>query len=239
LKKSEAEKIALKHLVENDFSLFVQWIFLKHHKSPFVFKPFHAKICEKLQQAAEGKIKNLCINIPPRLGKTLIVELFIVWSYIRNRKSKFIYTSYSDKLVLRCSQEIKSYLTSDYFQEMWDIKLRTDTQSKREWETESGGTFYAVSLGGGITGFGAGVTGDEYGGAIIIDDPQKPRDRDSETMVENTIDYYTGTLKSRRNNPKHTPFILIMQRISIQDLVEWVKINEPDMWDFLEKLNRI
>src|SRR5699024_10251770 len=87
--------------------------------------------------------------------------------------------------------------------------------------TEAGGMIYGVGAGGTITGKGAGGMGGMFAGAILIDDISKPDDALSETMRANTIEWFRGTLESRKNSP-NTPIIVIQQRLHEQDLSGWL-----------------
>ncbi len=62
--------------------------------------------------------------------------------------------------------------------------------SEAEWETASGGGLRAVGVGGGVTGFGAGL--------IIIDDPVKSRaEAESQTYRDNIWDWFNDDLYTR------------------------------------------
>lgn len=80
----------------------------------------------------------------------------------------------------------------------------------------------------------SGVSGDEFGGALIIDDASKASSVKSQAEMQNTIDYYNNTLKSRLNNQAKTPIIVIMQRLSLEDLTGYLLENEPDDWDIIK-----
>ena len=54
----------LKQLSQNNFLKFVKQVWPE-----FVEGPHHIKIAEKFQQIAEGKIKRLIVNMPPRHTK--------------------------------------------------------------------------------------------------------------------------------------------------------------------------
>jgi hypothetical protein len=56
-----------------------------------------------------------------------------------------------------------------------------------------------------------------FGGAIIIDDANKPDDADSETMRNRVNERYDSTI-SNRTNSRHTPIIIIQQRTHENDL---------------------
>ncbi len=62
--------------------------------------------------------------------------------------------------------------------------------SEAEWETAAGGGLRAVGVGGGVTGFGAGL--------IIIDDPVKSRaEAESQTFRDNIWDWFNDDLYTR------------------------------------------
>ena len=52
--------------------------------------------------------------------------------------------------------------------------------------------------------------------------------------MQNSIDYYLNTLKSRANNQARTPFILIMQRLALEDLAGYIIENEKEDWDIIK-----
>ena len=79
-----------------------------------------------------------------------------------------------------------------------------------------------------------GVSGDEYGGCALIDDPLKASNVKSQAEMQNSIDYYLNTLKSRANNQARTPFILIMQRLALEDLAGYIIENEKEDWDIIK-----
>ena len=190
-----------------------------------------------------GKIGN-CIEVEDGIylvGKKLkpthnsaICQMACAWSYMINPHSNCIYTSYSDDLTSAFSKDIRSIIESDAFQQLTGVKLNKAKSGADYWATTLGGGFRAASMGGAITGFGAGVSGDEFGGFLIIDDPNKASNVKSQAELQNTIDYYCNTLKSRCNNQAKTPIVIIMQRLSIDDLTGYVLENEPEDWDILK-----
>jgi predicted phage terminase large subunit-like protein len=119
------------------------------------------------------------------------------------------------------------------------LPLRQDSQKAEEWKTEPvkgmiGGSYRAATLAGALTGFGFGVSGiDTWGGCCTIDDPTKASMNISRADIKACIDLYTGSLKSRANNPK-APFIMIMQRLDPDDLTGYVLENETDEWEQLK-----
>jgi predicted phage terminase large subunit-like protein len=221
------------YLLRSSLKLFIQVFHYYMHRKQFVFKPFHLKIIEKLEKIIQGENEkpNLYIGIAPRYGKSQIVVYFIAFGYALNPYCNFIHTSYGSDLVGRFSGEIKNIVQSDLFGMLFNIHISDTTSAKDLWKIENGGEFRATSLGGVITGFGAGVAESGWGGALMIDDFMKAGDYRSATAKENVVDIYKNTLKSRRNNV-NTPIIIIAQRLAKDDLIGWLQENEADDWDF-------
>ena len=77
-------------------------------------------------------------------------------------------------------------------------------------------------LGGVLTGRGAD---------IIIDDPLKADDAQSEVRRRSVNEWNDNTLRSRLNNQETGAIIIVMQRLHADDLVAHVQQHEP--WDVL------
>lgn len=209
----------LKVKCENDLLFFTRYIYKENHRRNFIVAPHFSLISNTLMDVFNGKIKRLVINIPPRYGKTeLAVKCFISWCLAKNPASKFIHLSYSDDLALDNSSQTKEYIESEPFQSLWPMRLKKDAQGKKKWFNEEGGGVYATASGGAITGFGAGVAeSTQFSGAIIIDDPLKPDDANSDLKRNAVNERYNGTIRSRVND-RNTPIIVIMQRLHEEDL---------------------
>jgi predicted phage terminase large subunit-like protein len=95
--------------------------------------------------------------------------------------------------------------------------------AEEEFETLAGGYRLSTSVGGTLTGRG--------GNFIIIDDPIKPQDAQSEPRRQSVKQWYDSTLYSRLDNKKNDVIILIMQRVHVDDLVAHVM--EKEEWEYL------
>lgn len=207
-------------------------------KKPFVAFPYVRELCYWLERCVafdlpDGK-KNLAVAIPPRHYKTTFISHNLpAWAFAEiSPDCEFIQTSASAMLSINNAISSRKIIDSKWYKELYPhvqiSKLDKDVQ--HYYRTICDGAIYATGLGGTITGFGAGKSRKGFGGAVIIDDPLKADDARSKTMRENTINYYTDTLKSRRNSVHNTPFILVAQRLHPDDLVGWILKNEPDDW---------
>ena len=237
----------LRYKCENSLLFYARYIFKENNGIKFRVYPHVLKIIDTLEKVASGDIKRLIINIPPRYYKTeMVIKIFVSWALLLNPRSKFIHLSYSDRLALNNSSITKSYIQSDGFQALRSMKMRYDEQGKQLWTNLEGGGMYATSTGGAITGFGAGLLPPDkkdesnpfidFSGAILIDDPNKPDDIDSDLRRQAVNDRYNNTIKSRTNH-RDTPIIVIQQRLHEEDLSgflldggsdeQWVHLNLP------------
>lgn len=212
-------------------------MFFLINRTEFTFKPFHEKIIQKLQDIADCKNKkpNLLLNLPVGSGKSLITELFITWTFARNPSVKHLYVSHSELLITKLSRETLEIIESVYWQDLFGHEL--DQKSSTQYNFKDAGTrsgMTAAPIGSALTGIDAGnpaiVKG--YNGDLIIDDPLDVSNANSEVMLNECIRNYTDKLKTRLRT-SHTPIILIMQRLSTNDLAQYVMDAETDDWDIV------
>lgn len=214
---------------------------------PCIIRPCHRVKARALTNLVLGNLTkpNLMILEPPRIGKTdLGVKAFIPWSQSYFPDSEYIVAGYAADLAEANSVHIRTTLGQRWYQEISDhefgahTKFIGDKPGGRQdyFHTLEGGSVKAVGVGGGITGFGAGKLRPEFGGCILIDDPLKAQDATSPAKRKACIEWYHGTLESRRNRreaPK-TPIVLIMQRLHPQDLAGHLLQTERDQWTVVQ-----
>lgn len=224
----------------------------------------HEQIAEALEKVLRGEISRLIIEVMPRSGKTeLAVKNFIAHGLALNAASKYIHLSYSDSLALDNSEQVKDIVTSDTYQQLFPyVTIKQDSKAKNKWYTAQGGGVLARAAAGSVTGFGAGISdeleaedldefltgldshynGDaqalkkkfQFGGAIIIDDPIKPEDADSDVKRVRVNERFDSTIRNRRNSTK-TPIIVIMQRLHPEDLSGYLqRPDDPDEWTVIK-----
>ena len=77
--------------------------------------------------------------------------------------------------------------------------------------TTARGSRLATSVGGTLTGRG--------GNLVIIDDPLKPQDAQSQSARDSLKQWYSNTLLSRFDHKTEGSIIVVMQRLHPDDLV--------------------
>lgn len=207
----------------SDFYTFTQKMFLAR-KGVEMRLNFHQKlICDALEMVVLGKTKRLIINIPPRSGKTEIAVLnFVAWATGLFPDSEWIHVSYSKRLAANNTYGIREIMRNESYKEIFPyVEIKSDSDAKDEFRTNYGGIIYATGSDGSITGRGAGGMSGRFQGGIIIDDPHKPGEANSELVRSGVLNWFQETLESRKNNPD-TPIIVIMQRLHEEDLAGWL-----------------
>lgn len=193
-------------------------------------------ICDALERVVLGGTTRLIINISPRSGKTeLAVVNFIAWATGIYPDSEWIHASYSKRLATNNAYGVREVMRHEVYQEIFPwVKIRDDSSAKDEFRTEQGGVVYATGSEGSITGRGAGGMSGRFQGAIVIDDPHKPGEANSDVMRQNVIDWFSTTMESRKNRPD-TPIIVIKQRLHENDLSGWLLSGgNGEKWDHIK-----
>lgn len=212
-------------LAREDLYFFSRYSFLCMRGYPWLRGPHHQQICDALMRVYNGEINRLIINIPPRYSKTeLAVVDFVAWTLGRHPDSEYIIPSYAASLAEGNSWKCRELVSHEVFAQIFPgVEVRSDSSAKKEWRTSQGGCVFAPGVGGSCTGYGAGKQRNEWGGCIIVDDPHKADEARSDVIRNGVIEWFQNTLESRKNDPKRTPIIVIMQRLHESDLAGWLK----------------
>lgn len=220
------ERVICKKMCEMSLKVFIKVMHYYINGVSFTFKDFHNEVIEQLEKRAKYETtKNLLLNLPVGFGKSIIVEYFKSWCYARNKNVCFMYTSYSDGLIVKLSSEIMDIMRSEPFSAMWGYEFKKDRKSKSNWSIEGSlgrAGLTAGSIGATITGLDAGnpaVNG--FCGALVIDDPMKAGDEIYETRRDLVVEYFERKLKTRLRR-SDVPIIVIMQRLHEDDLSGYI-----------------
>lgn len=178
-------------------------------------------LCDELQSLSvyiinrEPKPYDLLINIPPGTTKsTIITIMFPVWLWTQDTTLRIITNSFSGELAIEHAVKSKDIILSDKFRRLFpEIVLRRDKSAKSSYENTDTGARYTTSTGGSITG--------KHAHLIINDDPQNPRQANSEPLRIQAVEH-TKTLSSRKVNKANTPTITIMQRLHDEDVTGYL-----------------
>lgn len=168
-------------------------------------------ISAHLEAVANGQLKRLIINMPPRALKSISCSVaFPAWLIGRDPTTSIICASYAQSLSNQHSLDCRAIMESDWFKIVFpECRLAKDQNEKSKYKTTMNGMRFATSVGGSMTGSGGSI--------IIIDDPINPTMANSDAERDNANNWLTGTVPSRLNNPEKDSMILIMQRLHEDD----------------------
>lgn len=170
----------------------------------------HEAIAYQLNRCAKGINKRLIINIQPRALKSLIVS--VAWPAFmlgHDPTLRFLCASYAESLAIDSARFFKQVMESSWYQRVFGTRLVNPT-SIEYLRTTAGGHRRSVGLQGAITGKGGNI--------IILDDPMKPDDAESEVERQNVKRSFDATLYSRLDSKRDGVIIMIMQRLHEDDL---------------------
>ena len=231
---TQEERFVAAQMARADFYFFSRWMFQQRKGFTWRKARHHKLVCDALDRVYRGECKRLIINIPPRYSKTeLAVVNWMPWCLGRVPDAEFIHTSYAAQLATNNAWQTRELVAHEAYRDIFpDTQLRGDSAAKNEWRTTAGGIVYAAGSGGTITGYGAGKHRPGFGGAILIDDPHKADEANSDIIRQGVLDWFQNTLESRKNDPENTPIIVIMQRLHENDLAGWLLAGgNGEKWD--------
>ena len=204
--------------------------FVKRIWPSFIEGRHHKIYADKLQQVADGKIKRLIVNMPPRHTKSEFASyLFPSWLMGRRPDLKIIQATHTAELAVGFGRKVKNLIDSDDFRDVFpDVKLAADAKASGRWSTNKGGEYYAVGVGGALAGRGADL--------LIIDDPVSEQDALSPTALDSIYEWYTSGPRQRLQ--PGGSIIIVMTRWGIKDLTARVLQKQAqggaDKWEVVE-----
>ncbi|RLA77507.1 MAG: hypothetical protein DRG78_17325 [Epsilonproteobacteria bacterium] len=215
----DIEHLDIQDKLENDFDFFVSFVHIRLENQEFIWSPYNRKLAKEFVNVYNQKYLVLLINIPPRLGKTILLTYFFAWTqYKLSKRAYNNYYTYADILVE------KLYSTMEKIFKIPEIAERVDTtfkKRKEDFSNTSASGIYATTILGKTTGMGAGKKEDEdtFSGAIGIDDSNKASD--SVVRLASTNRAVKSAILNRKNNAK-VPIIIIAQRLHKLDLSGYI-----------------
>jgi len=137
--------------------------FVKYVWPEFIEGSHHKIINKKFNDLANGKIKRLIINMPPRHTKSEFASYLLpAWMIGKDPKLKIIQATHTADLAIDFGRKTKNLVDQSNYRELFQTRLQEDSKAAGKWKTEQGGEYYAAGVGSAITGRGADL--------LIIDD---------------------------------------------------------------------
>lgn len=208
-------------MCKENFMFFVGFVFVHLYKKNFIWYAFHKELAGILLDLPNTR--RVIVNAPPRIGKTDLTKCYIAWRFLLDPSSTVIYCSYDEALVARKNREIKEILVwlSKYF-DLPELKPLTQANGKKEWTNRAGGMILARGTNSNVTGSGCNTL-------LVCDDPNKPQDRISATILARRWQVFKSTIRNRIDLPE-VPILVIQQRVASQDLTGCLLADTEEKW---------
>ena len=170
-------------------------------------------ICHELSHVWRGETRRLIITVPPRSLKSICASVCLPAFILGHDPARrIICVSYSEGLARKYANDCRALMRSNFYRGVFPtttISPAKDTEA--EVMTTARGSRLATSVGGTLTGRG--------GNLVIIDDPLKPQEAQSQSARDSLKQWYSNTLLSRLDHKTEGSIIVVMQRLHPDDLV--------------------
>ena len=160
--------------------------------------------------------------LAPHIGRT---NAYVAWLLGHDPTRHVIVASFSGDFAAELHRQFRMVIASEWYAAVF-ANLHLAKETGLELVPSQGGSRYATSVGGTLTGRGADL--------IVVDDPLNANEVHSETARRRVIDWYGGALVSRLNDKQTGSIIAVMQRLHEDDLAGhllrqggWNHLNMP------------
>jgi len=177
----------------------------------FISGKHHAIMAEAFERVAAGTLKRLIINMPPRHTKSEFASYLLPsWFLGKFPEKKIIQTAHTAELAVGFGRKVRNLVQSEAYSKVFDTKLSSDSKAAGRWNTDKGGDYFAIGVGGAVTGKGADL--------LIIDDPHSEQEakQGNPAVYDGVYEWYTSGPRQRLQ--PGGSIIIVMTRWSKKDL---------------------
>jgi predicted phage terminase large subunit-like protein len=188
--------------------------FVKEMWPGFIDGRHHKVMAKVFEQIARGEKKRVIINMPPRHTKSEFASFLLpAWFLGKYPGKKIIQTSNTAELAVGFGRKVRNLVDSEQYAKIFpNVNLRSDSKAAGRWATNSGGEYFAIGVGGTVTGKGADL--------LIIDDPHSEQEAalaaTSPEIFDKVYEWYTSGPRQRLQ--PGGSIVVVMTRWSKKDL---------------------
>ena len=209
--------------------------YVKNMWPGFVHGRHHALMAKKFEEIADGKVKRLIINMPPRHTKSEFASYLLPsWFLGRYPQKKVIQTSNTADLAVNFGRKVRNLVMSEQYARIFpDVALRQDSKAAGRWATNKNGEYFAIGVGGTVTGKGADL--------LIIDDPHSEQEAalasGNPEVFDKVYEWYTSGPRQRLQ--PGGAIVVVMTRWSDKDLTgriikDAASRDKTEEWEVIE-----
>ena len=179
-----------------------------------------------LARVADGRVNRLAITLPPRALKSLYASIaFPAWLLGHDPTRRIICISYGRPLTVDLANSFRRIVSSPWYKALFpETQIDPRKNTEDEVKFTAGGYRLTTTIGGALTGRGGSI--------IIIDDPMKADDANSEAARTTVNRWFSESLLSRLDDKKTDAIVIVMQRLHTDDLVGHAM--SRSRWDVLD-----
>ena len=191
-------------------------------------------MAKAFEKVARGDIKRLIINMPPRHTKSEFASYLLpAWFLGKYPNKKVIQTAHTAELAVGFGRKVRNLVDSDVYSDIFPgVSLQADSKAAGRWNTNKAGEYFAIGVGGAVTGKGADL--------LIIDDPHSEQEAalaaSSPEIYDKVYEWYTSGPRQRLQ--PGGSIIIVMTRWGLRDLTgQVVKASAQrggDDWEVIE-----
>lgn len=208
------------------------FIYFASHMWPgFISGKHHQIMANAFERVAKGELKRLIINMPPRHTKSEFASYLLpAWFLGKFPEKKIIQTAHTAELAVGFGRKVRNLVSSEAFSRVFETTLSSDSKAAGRWNTGAGGDYFAIGVGGAVTGKGADL--------LIIDDPHSEQEakQGNPAVFDGVYEWYTSGPRQRLQ--PGGAIIIVMTRWSKRDLTgQILKNSEKDgvnEWEVIE-----
>lgn len=185
--------------------------FAKQMWPVFISGKHHQIMADAFERVANGTLKRLIINMPPRHTKSEFASFLLPsWFLGKFPEKKIIQTAHTAELSTGFGRKVRNLVSSDIYAKVFDTKLSTDSKAAGRWNTNKGGDYFAIGVGGAVTGKGADL--------LIIDDPHSEQEakQNNPAVFDGVYEWFTSGPRQRLQ--PGGAIIIVMTRWAKRDL---------------------
>jgi len=197
----------------------------------FISGAHHKVMADAFERVARGELKRLIVNMPPRHTKSEFASFLLpAWFLGKYPEKKIIQTAHTAELATGFGRKVRNLVSSEQYQKVFSTKLSSDSKAAGRWNTHVGGDYFAIGVGGAVTGKGADL--------LIIDDPHSEQEakQGNPAVFDNVYEWYTSGPRQRLQ--PGGAIIIVMTRWSKRDLTGQILKNSGkdgvDQWEIID-----
>jgi predicted phage terminase large subunit-like protein len=203
------QELKMRKLSHSRFLAFVREVW-----PTFISGRHHAKMAAAFERVANGECKRLIINMPPRHTKSEFASYLLpAWFLGKYPHKKVIQTSHTAELAVGFGRKVRNLVDQEVYTKIFPgVGLQADSKAAGRWATNKGGDYFAIGVGGAVTGKGADL--------LIIDDPHSEQEA---ALAETNPEIYDKTYEWYTSGPRQRlqpggAIVVVMTRWSKRDL---------------------